>query len=93
MSLDSDVTAARTAARSLEQACVVVTKHFGETVDVRRLRNDVRRVWDDLELLCGGERSAAAAAPLEVIDDTAYDPAFWADAEDEGLGASGRKPR
>lgn len=87
MSLDTDVSSARAAVRALEQACMKVTKHFGETVDVRRLRGDVRRLHDDLDLLCGAEKSASAAArPLEVIEDRDYEPDFWRDADDEGLG-------
>jgi hypothetical protein len=53
MSLEQDVAAARRAVDDLEQACAQVTRHFGDTVDSRRLRVDVARMRDDLTLLCG----------------------------------------
>ncbi len=93
MSLEQDVAAARRAVEALEQACAPVTRHFGDTVDVRRLQADVGRLRDDLTLLCGAEQAekAAQARVLEIIEDKPYAADFWRDAEDEGLGAPGRK--
>ena len=88
MSLQEDVTAARLAVRALEKAAAAVTAQFGDTVDVRRLRTDVSRLSNDLDLLCGPSRAAPAAQVLEVIDDSSYAHDFWMDAEDEGLGSS-----
>ena len=87
MSLQEDVAAARRAVLALEEAAAAVSRHYDDTVDVRRLKADVARLSGDLDLLCG----AASAAPppeLQVIDDTVYAHDFWMDAEDEGLGQS-----
>jgi hypothetical protein len=40
MSVEQDVAAARRAVDALEQACAPLTRHFGDTVDSRRLRDD-----------------------------------------------------
>ena len=83
MSLEEDAETARRAVDALEQACRPVTMRFGDTIDSRRLRLDIARLRDDLTLLCGAEpppprRPYAAAA------------AFFTDADDEGIGGSGR---
>lgn len=91
MSVQEDVAAARDAVRALERAVQAVTRHYGDSVDVRRLRTDAERLADDLDLLCGKAAAAAPPAPvrpLEVIEDRDYDHSFWMDAEDEGLGRS-----
>jgi len=90
VSRQEDVAAARRAVLALEEAAAAVSRHYDDTVDVRRLTADVARLSSDLDLLCG----AAPTEPppvLEVIDDTAYAHDFWMDAEDEGLGASHRR--
>jgi hypothetical protein len=83
MSLEQDVAAARRAIDALEQACAPVARHFGDTVDARRLRIDVTRIRDDLTLLCGARPSAA------------YEPfaGVYGDGDDEGLGGAGRTTR
>jgi hypothetical protein len=80
MSLEQDVAAARRAVDALEQACAPVAKHFGDTVDARRLRLDVTRLRDDLNLLCGAEPH------------TTYEPfaGVYGDGDDEGWGGAGR---
>ena len=91
---DDDVVAARRATRALEQATNAVLRHYGDTVDVRRLQADVSRLSADLDLLCGAEAAAKAVEPQrEVIPDTAYTHDFWLDAEDEGLGSADRRRR
>ncbi len=91
--VDDDISAARRAARTLEQAAAALVRHYGDTLDVRRLQADVGRVTDDLDLLCGKEPAVTPAppppVPREVIPDTEYAHDFWMDAEDEGLGYSG----
>ena len=89
MAVQDDVAAARKAVHTLQQAVAGVTRHYGDSVDVRRLKADVSRLSDDLDLLCGSavpRSPAAASGPLEVIPDKEYDHDFWMDAEDEGLG-------
>jgi hypothetical protein len=94
MAQTEDVAAARQALRALERATAQVVSHYGDTVDAKRLRTDVERVAQDLDLLCGphedfrrGSQNVPSPAPrLQVIEDTAYPQDFWIDAEDEGLG-------
>jgi hypothetical protein len=83
MSLEQDVAAAREAVDALEQACGPVTRHFGDTVDTRRLRIDVARLRDDLELLCGA-RFRIRHEPLATV---------YGDGDDDGIGGSGRTRR
>lgn len=85
MAVQDDVTTARDALRSLERAVSAVTGHYGDVVDVRRLRQDVDRVAQDLDLLCGHPVQPVATR-MEIIDDKPYPQDFWMDAEDEGLG-------
>jgi hypothetical protein len=96
MSVQEDVAVAREAVRALERAVQAVARHYGDSVDVKRLQQDAGRLADDLDLLCGSEQSAAPVAPvrpLEVIEDREYDHSFWMDAEDEGLGRSDSRNR
>jgi hypothetical protein len=53
MSLEQDVATARAAIDALEHACAMVTGHFRDTVDARRLRVDIARLREDLTLLVG----------------------------------------
>ena len=80
--------------RALDQTTASLLRHYGDTVDARRLRSDVGRLTADLDLLCGAERAAPPAPPpvREVIADTSYAHDFWMDAEDEGLGQRSRRP-
>ena len=93
MPVKDDVAAARKAVQALRSAVEGVTRHYGDSVDVRRLKADVGRLDDDLDLLCGTalprEAPQPPRQPLEVIPDTPYAQDFWMDAEDEGLGRSG----
>ncbi|HET8600715.1 MAG TPA: hypothetical protein VFL99_10345 [Segeticoccus sp.] len=71
---------------------------MGDTVDVRRLEEDVRRVGADLELLGHRGHPQPGQPPqpgtgqqdVVYIPDTEYDPSLWADADDEGIGHTGR---
>ncbi len=83
MSLEQDVAAARGAVDALEQACGPLSRHFGDTVDARRLRADVARLRDDIDLLCGA-RARAMHEPFATV---------YGDGDDEGIGGSGRTRR
>jgi hypothetical protein len=83
MSLEQDVETARQALEAFERACAPVTRHFGDTVDARRLRGDITRVRDDLTLLCG-------AKPHTVHEPFA---GVYGDGDDEGWGGAGRTGR
>ena len=85
MSLEQDVAAAHRAVDDLEAACTPLTRHFGDTVDARRLRIDVARLRDDLALLCGSARVAR--------DATAFSAVLYDDGYDPGPGGSGRALR
>jgi hypothetical protein len=83
MSLEQDVATAREALDALDRACASVTKHVGDTVDARRLRSDMGRVRDDLDLLSGAQSFSA------------YEPfaGVYGDGDDEGFGGAGRTGR
>lgn len=96
MSQQEDVAVAREAVRALTLAVQTVSRHYGDTPDVRRLQQDAGRVVEDLALLCGAEAPPGPPAPvrpLEIIEDRDYDRSFWMDAEDEGLGRSDFRTR
>ncbi|SFK54374.1 hypothetical protein [Geodermatophilus ruber] len=84
MSLEQDVAAARRAVDALEQACGPLARHFGDTVDARRLKADIARLRDDLTLLCGAARGAEVA-------DRSYAAVLWDDGYPEGVGGAARR--
>ena len=93
MGKQEDIAAASGLVRTLDKAVTALSRHYTDSVDVQRLRLDLGRLREDLDLLCGTPPVAAAAPPApplrEVIADTPYAHDFWMDAEDEGLGSSG----
>jgi hypothetical protein len=84
MSLEDDVAAARAAVDEVERASARVTGHFREGPDVRRLRLDVARLREDLDLLCGARPAA--------VQGQQFSSAAWDDGMDN-LGAPGRTTR
>jgi hypothetical protein len=86
MAVQDDASSAREAVRALERAVDTLAGQYGDSVDLQRLKVDVERVGQDLELLCGRASGPATPPRLQVIDDTVYPQDFWMDAEDEGLG-------
>jgi hypothetical protein len=82
MSLDQDVAAARSAVDALERACILVARHYRDTVDARRLRVDVTRLREDLTLLCGAPRVHPYDPPSAAV--------FWDDGFDASMSAPGR---
>jgi len=95
MAVQDDTQAARRELAALERTVAVLARHYGDTVDVRRLRADVDRVAEDVDLLCGRHAPAAPdqGPERQVIDDSAYAHDFWMDAADEGLGGSRHRDR
>src|SRR4051812_8790474 len=84
MSVEQDVAAARGAIDELERACSSVTRHFGDTVDARRLRVDITRLREDLTLLCGSRPRPS----YEPFAGAIYDDGF-----DQSMDAPGRRAR
>ena len=83
----ADVAAARRAATELIRAADSLRRHFGDTVDVRRLVHDAERISADLDLLVGPEAKVPGQQPSEVlVPDTPYPPEMWDPSEDEGIG-------
>jgi hypothetical protein len=92
MTVDEDLGRAAAAAGALRRAVAALQSRLGETVDVRRLADDVTRVESDLELLraaAGGRGTPPAPAEVVYIPEGEYDPALFAGADDE-LGPHGR---
>ena len=83
MSLEQDVAAARAAIDELERATARVTGHFRDSVDVRRLRLDVSRLREDIDLVCGARPAAIQGQ---------FASAAWDDGMDD-VGFPGRAPR
>ena len=91
--MSEDIAATHRAVADLERRAASLARHYGDTVDAKRLLTDVGRLAADLELLCGPAAKARPSSPLpppsrprEVIPDSSYTDGFWMDAEDEGLG-------
>ncbi|MCY7364461.1 MAG: hypothetical protein LH469_03975 [Frankiaceae bacterium] len=95
MPVQDDVNAVRQAVTALKRAVDGLARHDADTNDVRRLRTDVSRLSEDVDLLCGTAVPRPAEptqiAPREIIADTSYAHDFWIDAEDEGLGRADRR--
>jgi hypothetical protein len=92
MTVDDDLGRAAAAAGALRRAVASLQGRLGETVDVRRLVDDVARLESDLELLratAGGRGPAGTPAEVVYIPEGDYDPALFAGADDE-LGPHGR---
>ena len=84
MSVEQDLTAARAAIDALERACSLVTRHFPDTVDSRRLRVDVARLREDLTLVSG--------TPPRPVHDP-YAASFYDDGYDQLMDSPGRLSR
>lgn len=92
--VEDQISAARKAARTLEQAAEALAEHYASgrsSLDAQRLRLDARRLSEDLDLLVGPASPpppppAPPPVQREIIPDTTYTHDFWMDAEDEGLG-------
>jgi hypothetical protein len=88
MSVRDDLTAAAGHVAGLRRAVTGLSKELGNTIDVQRLRDDVVRLADDVDLVAraagvGSQDRAGAPGETVFIPDEDYDPAMWADADDE----------
>jgi hypothetical protein len=90
MSVHDDLAAAGHALDALQAAVTALAGHYHESnprdsVDLRRLREDVARVAVDLDLLRAGGSGGGSPAPAPTAGAGAggdYDPAFWADGDE-----------
>jgi hypothetical protein len=84
MSIQEDVARARSAARDLATAVDRLRRSQPDTVDLRRLAEDVGRVQADLDLLTGSSPQAAGrTTAVDPRTDTQYDPRQFVDGADE----------
>ena len=93
MTVSDDLAAAAREVAALRRSVAGIQARLGETLDVQRLKEDVARVAADLNLLAraaGMRHGPAQPGEIVYIPDEDYDPALWADADDEGLGSHGR---
>jgi hypothetical protein len=91
MSSAETVAHARSVVAELRRTVQALAVQYGETVDVHRLKDDVARMAADLNLLASASpRSPGGQQEVVYIPDDDYGTDFWAEADDEGLGAQGR---
>jgi hypothetical protein len=95
--VDYDLTRAQRKLDELDRVLRSVRSRMGNSLDIRRVCGDVERLRDSLALLCEhAPRDGHPAPPgprgeLEPIPELPYDPALFADADDEGIG--GMRPQ
>jgi hypothetical protein len=105
--VNEDLALTRRRLDDLARAVRGLRRALGDTLDVRRLAEDVERARSSLALLRAAADSPEPVAdaeagaapdsgpsrrPLEVMSDLPYDPVLFADADDEGVGGM-RPPR
>ena len=89
MTVNDDLATAGNRAAALRESVGALQTRLGDTIDVRRLKEDVARVIADLNLIAHTTgRSLPQGQPGEIvyIPDEDYDPSFWAGADDEAVG-------
>jgi hypothetical protein len=91
MPSDEDIAEVRRAAVALERAVAGLRARHADSLGLRRLASDVARFSDDLAEL--GElrpvKPTGDALPrLHFVPDKPYEPDFWRDADDEGVGGT-----
>lgn len=94
MTATEDLAAAAGHVSTLRDTVASLQAHVGETVDMSRLKDDIARLRADLRLVaraCGLDDVPQVSGEKIYIPDGDYDPSFWQDADDEGIGAIGRK--
>ena len=85
MTISDELDRTRAALLTLEKSLMALRNRLGPHLDVQRLLDDLERCTSDLRRLEQQVR-APRRHELMVIPDDDYDPDFWADAEQEGLG-------
>ncbi len=92
MSPAEGIAHARTLVADLRRTVKGLAAQYGDTVDVHRLKDDVARLAADLNLLSAvPPRPPGVQSEVVYITDDDYADGFWAEADDEGLGAQGRR--
>lgn len=91
MPLQEDIAEVRRALAALQRAVGTLETRYADSLGLRRLTSDVRRLADDLDEL-GELRLAKPTGDrlprLEFVPDKPYEPDFWRDADDEGVGGT-----
>jgi hypothetical protein len=91
MPVHDDVAEVRRALAALARAVAELQSRYVESLGLRRLSSDVGRLTDDLDEL-GELRPAKPTGDrlprLEFVPDQPYEPDFWRDADDEGIGGT-----
>jgi hypothetical protein len=87
MAATSELTVLHRALDELRTVVDSVRGRYGDIPAVRRLLGDVERILLDASEL-DTVPPPAESAPVEVqlVDDKPFDPAMWADCDDEGIG-------
>ncbi len=99
MTSTDEIGTIRTALGELERAVNALRQRAGDSLGVRRLCTDVRRIGEDLAEIGPlpppapapprpAAHGNAAVGPLQTVPDTDTDtyPHSWHDADDEGVG-------
>jgi hypothetical protein len=88
VNIQTDMATAGRALDDLARIARTLPQHFGATLDVRRVVDDVHRLRTSLSLLSEAvvPQRTTSTPQLEVIPDHEYDPSFWIDADQEGVG-------
>jgi hypothetical protein len=94
MTVEEDLGRAAAAVAAVRRSVGALQSRLGDTLDVRRLTEDVARLEADLDILgatVGAGRAVRGEKRTDVvyIPEGDYDPSFWAGADDE-LGPHGR---
>jgi hypothetical protein len=91
MPMHEDVAEVRRALAALHRAVGTLETRYAASLGLRRLTSDVQRLSDDLDEL-GELRLAKPTGDrlprLEFVPDKPYEPDFWRDADDEGVGGT-----
>ncbi|UQA93298.1 hypothetical protein [Streptomyces halobius] len=97
MTLQHELTAMERSLDDLVRSVGQLEKLVGSGLEIRRVRSDADHLRESLGLLKDSVPAAARARGgfkgevMVPVPDTPYDATLWTDAEDEGIGAKGRR--